>query len=352
MQDASRIQVNTRILNHRLSGAQRYLIEILACLPENVTRISPDRLHHGGGAHLWEQGILPARFKGGKGSVLWSPSITGPLLVRRQVVTCFDTSVFDVPDDRDPTFVKFYKWLMPKLYPCVEKIIAISEFTREQIVRHTGIPHSKIELIYCGVSDRFRPHSPQEIATMRMALNVPQDRPYILSLCTLQPAKNLSTLISAWQRLEGRISKDVMLILAGGSGKNDVYSKLDLDHVPSNVILTGHVDDAHLPALIAGARGFVFPSRYEGFGLPPLEAMASGTPVVSSNATSLPEVVGTAGILLDPEKPQDFAEAILSIVEDDQLHHQLARAGIERAQKFSWTAAGEQTYQVLQAARA
>ncbi|GGF27533.1 mannosyltransferase [Aliidongia dinghuensis] len=349
MQDESGIQVNTRILSHRLSGAQRYLTEILACLPQNITRIAPEKFHHGGRGHLWEQGILPALFRGGKGSVLWSPSITGPLLVRRQVVTCFDTSVFDVPDDRDPTFVKFYKWLMPKLYPRVEKIIAISEFTRKQIVRHTGVPYSKVEMISCGVSDRFHPHDAQAIIEMRTALKIPRDRPYILSLCTLQPAKNLSTLLAAWQQLENRISDDVMLILAGGSGKSDVYSKLDLNHVPRNTLLTGHVNDALLPALIAGARGFVFPSRYEGFGLPPLEAMASGTPVISSNATSLPEVVGDAGILLDPNKPHDFAAAILSLVEDDRLHSDLARKGLERAKMFPWSSAGEQTHRLLRA---
>jgi len=170
---------------------------------------------------------------------------------------------------------------------------------------------------------------------------------YVLSVGSLEPRKNLSRLLDAWRRLQPT-DRDESLVLVGASSKH--FQAVDFAGDIASVIFPGYINDADLPAVYAGATLFVYPSLYEGFGLPVLEAMACGTPVVCSGATALPEVVGTAGILVDPYDPEAIADGIRRVLENDALQARLRQRGLELARKYTWERAAAATWQVLQAA--
>ena len=337
------ICVNTKILNYRITGAQRYLLEILKRFPADGFRsIAPPTWSSGMKGHLWEQAVLPLRK--GRGSLLWSPSITGPLAVADQVVTIFDIAPLDHPEWFRSGFSGYYSYVVPRIARRAKRIIAISEYTKERIVAICGVPPEKVEVTLLAADARFSPTAadPARVA----ALGLPTAR-YLLALGSIEPRKNVPALIRAWGRVQDRIPADISLVLAGGSGRASIFGSVDLEPLPPRVHFTGHVADEALPALLAGATGFCYPSIYEGFGLPPLEAMASGVPVITSNLTSLPEVVGDAGLLVDPHSVDSIAEALLRLGTDDGLRAGLSAKGLERNRRFSWDVAAARTWDIL-----
>jgi glycosyltransferase involved in cell wall biosynthesis len=165
--------------------------------------------------------------------------------------------------------------------------------------------------------------------------------PFILSVGTVQPRKNYGRLVEAFHRLD---ESDLTLAIAGGKGWLDdpLYRQIEALGLGERVRLLGFVDDADLPALYSAARVFAFPSLYEGFGLPPLEAMACGVPVVASRASSLPEVIGEAGLLVDPLDVEALASALRRALEDEDLRHTLISRGLAQARRFSWAESAQQ----------
>jgi glycosyltransferase involved in cell wall biosynthesis len=174
-------------------------------------------------------------------------------------------------------------------------------------------------------------------------------RPYCLHVGTLQPRKNLGVLVEAWERLRAEVGEPAQLLLAGKRGwlYDDLLKSVESRGLGDLVRFADYVEQEDLPALYSGALAFVFPSLYEGFGLPPLEAMSCGTPVLSSNASSLPEVVGDAGLLLDPNEPGAWADAVKRVMEDEGLRESLSRKGLERAAGFTWERCARETLGVL-----
>ncbi|MHB1282845.1 MAG: glycosyltransferase family 4 protein [Metallibacterium scheffleri] len=297
--------------------------------------------------HAWEQLRLPGHCRG---KLLWSPSNTGPLAVRNQVVTIHDVVPLDHPEWLNPRFAAWYRFLIPRLARRVKHVIVDSDFTRQRLIAHTGIGPGKISVIHCGVDARFRPQSPEAINSARAALQVPPGR-YVLSVGSLEPRKNLGRLLLAWQSALSELPADAWLVVAGAKGKGLVFADVpELAHLPARVHLAGYVPEEALPALYAGADAFVYPSMYEGFGVPPLEAMACGIPTLVSNRTSIPEVVGDAALQVDPFDVNAIAQGLVQLSTDANLRAKLGRVGRERAALYTWDHTAKRTLQVLQEA--
>lgn len=327
------ITCNTRCLASPLSGVQRYTIELLARFGDAVAPCAPNRRLSAVQGHLWEQLVLPRRTHG---KLLWSPANTGPLSVARQLVTMHDMAAVERPEWVSRKFAAWYSFLLPRLARTVRHVLTISQFSKERILACTGIAEQRITVIHNGVDSRFAPAGDQEQAQLRGALGLGQHR-YVLSLGSLEPRKNLTTLLKAWKQLALRLPTDVWLVLAGAKGNEAIFrSVAGIDTLPPRVLLAGHVQDHLLPALYSAAECFVYPSLYEGFGMPPLEAMACGTPVVVSRAGALPEVVGKAGLLIDPTNPGHIYDAVLALQDDARLRERMRLDGLAQAARFTW----------------
>ena len=340
------IYLNGRILGTHLAGAQRYTLELLSHLNNRIQEIKPNRPLSGIRGHAWEQFILPLKVSDG---LLWSPSNTGPLAVERQVVTIHDVVSMDHPEWLNPRFAQWYSFLTPRLLRKVRSVLAISEFTRQRIIAHCPEVEQKIQVVHNGVSVRFRPVEADLITQSRERLAIPSPH-YLLALGSLEPRKNLSRLLQAWAAIQEQIPSDVWLVIAGAQGRRLVFGDVSFDYLPPRVHLTGHVPDEFLPALYSGAIAAPYLSLYEGFGLPPLEAMACGTPPLTGNLASLPEVVGDAGVMVDPYDVDAIADGLLRLVEDSTLRAELSRKGLERVKQFSWEKTAGLTWQILKEA--
>ena len=245
---------------------------------------------------IWEQTILPFLCKKYKINTLFSPNYTSPLILPgiRSVVTIFDLSFFPLAK-LYPFSRRLFKPIIHLSVKLSDAVIAISEFTRKDIVRYIGPYDYKIKVIYLAADSRFNgPVSGSEIDRIKVNYKIPGR--YILFIGFLEPRKNLERLLQAFSSVRDKIDHD--LVIAGGEGwwYEPTYRKVKELELESRVIFTGYVSDDHLPALYSGATFFAFPSLYEGFGIAALEAICCGTPVLAANNTSLPEVVGDAGM--------------------------------------------------------
>jgi glycosyltransferase involved in cell wall biosynthesis len=341
------IVVNTRVHSAALTGTLRYVRELLARWDERTETVSPGRCARGVSGHAWEQVVLPRRLQG---RLLFSPSNTGPLAVENQVITIHDMAVFDCAATFRPQFEAWYKFLLPKLAQRARQIITVSKFVKERILAHTDVSPAKITVIPNGVSPQFNPAAVSELDATVAVLSLPS-REYILTVGSADPRKNLARLFDAWTRVQSRVSEDIWLVVVG-AGNSRVFRGTSLEVLPPRVFLLGHVEDYILPTLYAGALAMAYVSFYEGFGLPPLEAMASGTAVLAGNRSSLPEVVGDAALLIDPFDVGAIEEGMQRILEDSELRSDLQHRGIVRAKQFSWDEAARRTWGVLQAAAA
>lgn len=337
------IAVNTRSLASQLTGAQRVTAELVTRLSAHVDAIAPSTMGRGASGHLWEQTVLPWRVRR---RLLWSPSNTGPLAVPRQVLTVLDLAALDHPEWFGSRFASWYGWLLPRLVHRVKRIVAISEFTKRRLVERLKVPKEKVAVVFPGVDPRFSPRPSNEVREALAALGVPSEE-YVLTLGSLEPRKNLSELLEAWAKLEGLIPANTWLVIAGGAGASHVFQRQDLTQISNRVYFTGYVDDRYLPALYAGAKAFVYPSTYEGFGLPPLEAMASGTPVIVGTAKALSEVCGDAGLSVSDAGADSLAILLKRVMEDEQLQRTLRAEGLQRARLFTWDRAAESFLNVL-----
>jgi glycosyltransferase involved in cell wall biosynthesis len=342
-QDASRkqslpaIAVNARFLSQRITGVQRYAREILQRLPE-LEPITPGERWNGPKGQLWEQFLLPGKV--GK-RLLWSPCNVGPWAVRNQVVTIHDCAFHDVPQAVSRGFRLWYSWLLRRLGPRVRRILTVSEFSRQRLIDYLQVDPKQVVAIPNGVDERFNPTAIEAVPAMRARLGLPER--YVLFVGSLDPRKNLLGLLKAWDQVSARL--DCPLVICGAS--SHVFRSAGIEQLPARVMLSGYVADEDLPALYAGAELFVYPSLYEGFGLPVIEAMACGTPVVCSSTTSLGEVAGNAACLVDPADGESMAHGILRAAEDQTLRRELRSRGLDRAAEFSWKRAARETWGVL-----
>ena len=208
-------------------------------------------------------------------------------------------------------------------------LIAISENTRQDAVRMLGLSPEKIAVIYPGISESYFDAKP---AT--------RERPYVLYVGTIEPRKNIDTLLDAWREVSAEIRAEFDLVLAGPSGW---ATEQTMARVRAETKYLGYVPEADLPGLVAGATAFVYPSLYEGFGFPPVQAMAAGTPVLTSNNSCLPEVVGDAALLADARSPAEIAAGLTRLLESESLRSELAAKGRARAEQFRWETCAAQS---------
>lgn len=228
-----------------------------------------------------------------------------------------------------------------------DKIIAVSESTKKDLMKFYNIPKEKIEVVYSGVDHSFKKLQKDDpnLKRVREKYKLPEN--FIFFLGTIEPRKNIEGIIDAFEKI--RETKKIKLVIAGMLGWlfSDIMKKKENSRFKDDIIFCGAVDQKDKVYLYNLASVFVYPSFFEGFGFPPLEAMASGTPVVTSNNSSLPEIVGDAGIMVDPYKTSEIADAIRMILESESLSRKLSEKGIMQAKKFSWEEAGRKTLNII-----
>ncbi len=296
---------------------------------------------------FWDQLTFPRKAKRAKVDLLHQPCFSAPLFYPgKVVVTCHDLISIFFPENLPLASRLFYSKWEPFSYRKASLIIAISEHTKRDIMALLKIPESKIRVIHLAASKDFKPiKSPQKLKLVQKKYHTGLD--YLLDVGTIEPRKNLPFLVRAYA-LAVRDGLDAKLVITGKKGwyYQDLFKLVKDLELQERVIFTGYVEEKDLPALYSGARAFVFPSLYEGFGLPPLEGMACGVPVVSSNTSSMPEVIGNAGILISPKDERLWAENMLKITKDRSLARTLSELGLRQAKKFSWEETARKTIEV------
>jgi glycosyltransferase involved in cell wall biosynthesis len=238
-----------------------------------------------------------------------------------------------------------YRTLLPRTLKSADKIITISHHTKQDLTKYLKVPEDKIKVIHLAANENYKPLNENEINTIKQKYNL--NYPFILYVGGLAPNKNVERLIKAYYKLKKQDVKHKLIITGVKRWKyKSIFETIDKLNLQKDVIFAGYVPDEDLPALYNAADLFVYPSLYEGFGLPPLEAMACGTPVITSNASSLPEVVGDAGIMVNPYDVDELAKAMYEVLTNDGLREELSKKGLERAKLFSWKKCAEEHLKV------
>ncbi len=290
-------------------------------------------------AILWHRLRLPlwVELATGPVDIFHSPDFVLPPVRRaRTMVTVHDLSFVRYPQCADANLRAYLNKVVPRSVHRADLILADSQSTKDDVAELLGVEADKIEVLYPGVEERFHPIGDQVLLEeVRRRYNLPPR--FILGLGTLQPRKNFTRLIEAFADLRFAIY-DLRLVIAGGKGwlYEDIFAAVERLGLEGKVIFPGFIADEDLPALYNLADLFVFPSLYEGFGLPPLEAMACGTPVVSSDVSSLPEVVGEAGLMVEATDTEALAEVMKRVLEDNVLREEMIAKGLEQARQFTW----------------
>lgn len=345
-----RIVINGRFLSQPVTGVQRYAREVTRGLDRllqsdlNILKnyrfeIAVPSCDLTGGVysnipvrtvgqrqgHLWEQIDLP-RYVGT--ALVINLANTGPLSNDNQITTIHDASVFAAPSGYSTAFRLWYRFMHRRIGKRAVRIITDSEFSKFELMRYCKVGQERLTVIPLG-AEHILDVAADDLILTKHGLTPGR---FVLAAGSLNPNKNLAALRETAHRLERH---GVSLVIAGG-GNQQVFQDSSLEF-PDSVKFLGYVSDSELRALYQNARCFVFPSRYEGFGLPPLEAMACGCPVVSSNAASLPEICGAAARMVSPDDLNAMAAAVMQLITDESLHADLVRKGREQASRFSWS---------------
>lgn len=281
--------------------------------------------------HVWEQIMLPIA---ARGALLVNLAGSAPLLKRPQVCTFHDAAVFDFPQAHTAAFLAWYRFLMRRVGRTAPLLLTVSEFSRRRLVDRLGIASNRVAVLH-GSGGHMLAVDAEAGAVERLGL-----RPgsYFVAVASANPVKNFATLLDAFARLPDRF--DGRLVIIGGTNDKVFAGRDRGDRAEdARIVRVGTVSDAELKALYQAALALVFPSVYEGFGLPPLEAMACGCPVLASNAASIPEVCGDAALYFDPHAPEAIAAAMMRLHDEPELRAQLRERGVRRARLFSWQAA-------------
>jgi glycosyltransferase involved in cell wall biosynthesis len=362
--DASRLSVASR------TGTERYSYEVLAALARHETphtytlycngipAVLPPlgpafRLRNIPAPRLWTHARLSLELWRHSPDVLFVPAHVIPLWhPPRSVVTIHDLGYLAFPEAHTPA--RRRELHLTTLWSALSarRIIAISHATRADLVRHYGISPAKIDVVHHGLSPQFRPqHDPAVLAATcaRYGLGAPGS--YLLYVGTVQPRKNLARLIDAFAQVVRQApgGAALRLVLAGKKGwlTEEIERRAAASGIADQVLFPGFVADDDLPALLSGALAFVFPSLYEGFGMPVLEAMACATPVLTSTTSALPEVAGDAALLVDPHDTAAIAEGLARLISDAALRERLRERGVQRAAQFTWDRCASETLRVV-----
>lgn len=350
-----RVGVDARLLSIPLTGIGRYTAELSRALlaqgdeyflymPSSPVagdwdlpnaQVRAGFLRGRVGKMLWSQTILPYSAACDSVDVFWGATHRLPRYLPRgiaRVVTIHDLVWKYAGETMRPLSRWMEERLMPEAVRLADRIMADSQSTADGIEAEFPESRGKVRVVYLGTTPMATPDSRESLRSLGI------DRPYFLFVGTLEPRKNLRRLLGAFSRVPAELRKQNQLVIAGGKGWGgvDVGGVLADLGLARDVIVTGYVTDAQLASLYAHARFLAMPSLYEGFGLPIIEAMSCGVPVLTSNVSSLPEVAGDAGLLVDPLSEEDIADGICRLFADDNLHTVLAERARPNTQRFSW----------------
>jgi glycosyltransferase involved in cell wall biosynthesis len=352
--------INARFLDEPLTGVQRWGREYLRALdgmladgsidperyefillsptmPAEMPEYSFLKLRVKGflRSHLWEQFELPRLARG----FLLNLKNTAPVRHRQMMVLIHDLQVFARPETHTGIFNLVYRWIMPRAARRAKVLAAVSEHTADEIQRYFGLPRGRTTVLLEGHEHVLREEADRSI----LAAHDLQPDGFLLAVSSLNPNKNFAAILRAMKLADVQVP----LVIAGGTNPK-VFEGDGVDSLPQNAIHVGRVSDAELRALYENALGFVFPSFYEGWGLPPGEAMLLGCPVICSNTTSMPEVCGDAALYCDPADDDSIARQLFRLVEDGPLRQDLAAMGRARSQRFSWRAVAERLWAAIE----
>jgi glycosyltransferase involved in cell wall biosynthesis len=368
-----RVGINAHLLaggtNYRRAGIHQYIWQVLCHLPAAELELQPIVYTQQTAAlagrpelHLvssrwpterrlvrivWEQTIWPWLARRDGLALAHSMAFVRPLLLScPTIVTIYDLSFIHYPD-AFPAWQRLYLKLQT-VHACrrAQQLITISESGRRDVEQQFGVSPERITVVQPGVDPAFRPLPPDEVACFRQQHDLPER--FVLHVGTLQPRKNLPLLLDAFARL---LAPDVELVMAGGKGWlfAEIFAKVEALGLQDRVRFVGYVPDEALPWWYNAAALLVFPSLYEGFGLPVVEAMACGTPVIAANTSSIPEAAGDAALLFNPIDVNGLAERMDLVLNNTAVSDQLRQQGPLQAKRFSWERAGRETAVVYQA---
>ena len=345
----STLFINGKFTAQRVTGVQRLAAGLIVAMDRQLSRsgsqdhwvllcppgAKPPVLKHievrfagpsRGSLHLWEQIFLPLYTAG---RTLFNLAGPAPLCKFNQVCMVPDAAVFDYPDAYTPAFGAWYRFLFRVIIRSARLTLTISEFSRQQLINAVGAPAARVKIVYCA-ADHIAAITPDPAIVDRLGL---AEVPYLLAVGSLNPTKNLPTLVAAF----GAVAEENVRLVLVGANNAGVFSKESLQGKnDTRIISTGAINDAELSALYVHACAFVFPSIYEGFGIPPLEAMLLQCPVAASNAASIPEVCGDGALYFDPRSPVAMRSVLERMLAEPATRELLRVRGAQVAQKFSW----------------
>jgi glycosyltransferase involved in cell wall biosynthesis len=354
-----RIAINGRFLSQSVTGVQRYARELLreldcllvASLPKGADPVEVLVPKNAGAypsyksllikevgtftGQAWEQIELPIHCRG---KLLFTPCGGAPVLHDCHVVTIPDAAVFATPEAYSPAYRTWYRWLHTRMGRAARRVITVSEFSKSELVRLCGIAPSRVSITHLGC-DHLTRLQPDCSILDELRL---ESFSYVLAVSSRNPNKNFQGLVRAMNLL-GNLP--VSFVIAG-SMNAQVFSRSE--PIPPSVIQVGNISDEQLRALYEHAGCFVFPSRYEGFGLPPLEAMASGCPVIVGEIGALRETCGNAALFCNPAEPLNIADQIAVLMKDGNLRRTLIERGNARSQDFRWAKTALETWKILE----
>ena len=318
---------DARVLAHKIyTGVENYAKNILqnitTTLDVNIVKPQTDNKYL---AHLWTHFVLP--FKAG--DILFCPANIAPLFVPRSkklVVTVHDVAFLTYPDSFSSLFRSYYQWLVPKVIHRADKIITISQASKKEIIKYYPFAKNKIGVISLGLDNSFH-----------LLPNI-EKKNQILYVGSLNTRKNFTSVIKAFDLLPYH---QYQLVIVGNFSSNFQLDKTTQNLLENakrnpNIKFKSHISDNELILLYNESKLFLFPSFYEGFGLPPLEAMACGTPVITSNLSSMPEVCGDAAIYIDPHSVEDISQKIQTVLNNEALQQKLINKGLKHIKQFTW----------------
>ncbi|NDJ85676.1 MAG: glycosyltransferase family 4 protein [Chloroflexi bacterium] len=358
-------------IDRPLTGIGRYTVELVQSLAtwhdESVEFLL---LTAGGAGPLAETGLKQIRLPGCRllPALMTLGSSMIPLLARRHrldivhdttgaspllfgagsagtIATVHDVIPLSMPGFNTHLDTLIYRRWLPRVLPRLDAVITVSEASKNDIAQHLRVPPRRIHNASEGVTNIYRPADASHLEQVRAHYELPQR--YILYVGSIEARKNLSRVLEAFASLkQSGVSHDLVIVGPQKWKYGAILETLQRLKLENSVLFTGYVPETDLPIIYSGADVFVFPSLYEGFGLPVLEAMACGTAVVTSNTSSLPEVIGDAGLQVDPYSVDEIASAILRLLGDAALRHRLQQKAIERAAGFTWERTAETTIDI------
>jgi glycosyltransferase involved in cell wall biosynthesis len=351
----TRVAVDATAVPARLTGAGVYAAKLLAALArrddvEPEAFCAPGSLAALAAPGLRLRPVAAARL-GRPARIAWTQLLAGraataagaellhgvhyelPLRARiPQVVTIHDLTLLSHPEWHEPSKVRYFGWALRRAVAAARRVLCVSATTARDLVERLDVPPARVDVTPLGTDLVAAP--PEAVAAVRRRLGL--DGPYLLGLGTVEPRKDLPTLVRAFASLAGELPHRLVLAGIAGWGAGDLSAAVAASGIADRVLLAGYVPETDKAALLTGAEVVAYPSRYEGFGLPVLEAMACGTPVVTTTGGSLPEVAGDAALLVDPGDVSALAAAIAKLAGDPAARQEAAARGRARAAGFTW----------------